>query len=515
VLRFITRKHPTEQVETLLASAGFREPTPLQEEYIPAALMGKDLLVESTPGEGQTVAQIAPYLISPRQKKRGVSMLILVDSSETAGKYEKELRRFTSAKSKGKFAVVLGREEQAKNELRLLSRYPGLIVGTTSRIIDHIRRNNLEFSGEISVVINIPRNSDHIEFDRDVEFIMAKMPEKAQTIVFTSSAGDTENLSYLLKRPAQLSSAERRARLPLLHVFQVPLLNAGSLMSLLYGGEMENTLVLVQSPSLAGELQKQLNSAGLPARVIPPSVEPGRESRNQRTAFRTHLACFDDASGIPFSYDSVIFFGFPSRLSLFQEIGWAVSGRSPEPYFAVLLSPAESDFLAKLQEKRQMKMKNEVPPNQEEILKGKLKSIIHQIKEEEDPDELNRYRKIIRKNVPLHLRSYLTAYLLKKAGGGRLSTGKTPVDKTAEMQTIFVSIGKNRKVFPRDLSRLFQKAADLDPRQIGSIKVLDNYSFIDIPTEAASGAIEKLDGSEFRGRSITVNFARKKKNTPQ
>jgi RNA recognition motif-containing protein len=105
------------------------------------------------------------------------------------------------------------------------------------------------------------------------------------------------------------------------------------------------------------------------------------------------------------------------------------------------------------------------------------------------------------------MRSYLAAYLLKSANGGSLSRS----DEPSQMQTIFVSIGKNRKVFPRDLARLFNKALDIDPKEIGNIKVLDNYSFIDIPQEVAPKAIEKLDGIEFRGRNITVNFARKKK----
>ena len=40
--------------------------------------------------------------------------------------------------------------------------------------------------------------------------------------------------------------------------------------------------------------------------------------------------------------------------------------------------------------------------------------------------------------------------------------------------------------------------------------MLDNYSFIDIPEAAAEKAISLLDGSDFRGRKITVNHARKR-----
>ncbi len=510
MLQFTVRQHPTEQVESLLASAGFRELTPLQEEYIPAALQGKDLIVESIPGEGKTIAQLLPFLLTPKPRKRGISVLILVESAELAGKYGVEFNRLSGPKTKGKCAAVLGREALAKSELRLLSKHPGLIVGTTERIIDHLRRNNLELNREISVIINIPQNSEHLEFDRDVEFIMTKMPEKVQSIVFSASVDQVDNLSYLLKRPTILSLAERRARIPMLHVYESSSRNPAAVLRLIYGLDFHNTLLLVPSASEAVKLTEEFNRDGLPACTVSPDEQKeDRPDIGAEAFFRCSIASFDDAAGIPLSYDSILFSGVPSRLSLFEEIGWAVSGHSPAPYFAVLTVPGESEYLSTLQEKKQMKMKNEVPPTKEEILKGKLKNLIKQIKEEADPEELNQYRKIIRRNVPLHLRSYLAAYLLKQTNGGSLS-GKAG---SSQMQTIFVSIGKNRKVFPRDLARLFNKALDIDPKEIGTIKVLDNYSFIDVPQDAAPKAIEKLDGVEFRGRNITVNFARKKKGS--
>ena len=128
---------------------------------------------------------------------------------------------------------------------------------------------------------------------------------------------------------------------------------------------------------------------------------------------------------------------------------------------------------------------------------------MERIRTEEHPDLLNQYRKLIRKSVPFHLRGYFSAYLFKEALGNAVR-GDDP------FKTIFISIGRNRRVFPRDLSRLFTQTLDIAPGDVGSIKVLDNYSFVDIPSSLAQNAIDVLDGSEFHGRKITVNFARKK-----
>ena len=71
--------------------------------------------------------------------------------------------------------------------------------------------------------------------------------------------------------------------------------------------------------------------------------------------------------------------------------------------------------------------------------------------------------------------------------------------------TLFISVGKNRRVFPKDLARLFQSRLDLEQSDIGVIKVLESYSFIDISKEHAERAIDQLNGEEFKGRKLTVN----------
>jgi hypothetical protein len=76
--------------------------------------------------------------------------------------------------------------------------------------------------------------------------------------------------------------------------------------------------------------------------------------------------------------------------------------------------------------------------------------------------------------------------------------------------SLFVSIGRNRKVYPKDLIHLFANTGKVDRNLIGDIKILDNYSFITINRKASETAIDNLDGIDYRGRKLTVNFAKKK-----
>ena len=136
----------------------------------------------------------------------------------------------------------------------------------------------------------------------------------------------------------------------------------------------------------------------------------------------------------------------------------------------------------------------------------RIKSIIQEIKA--NPDDIAEYRKIFKKNVPIFLRSYFAAKLLMDSQGTSYKSSKRV--QAGNMKTLFVSIGRRRKVNPRDLLKLFQKALDVKSTQIGPIKVLDNYSFIDLEESLSKKAVEIMNGMEYRGRKISIDFAKKR-----
>jgi hypothetical protein len=133
-----------------------------------------------------------------------------------------------------------------------------------------------------------------------------------------------------------------------------------------------------------------------------------------------------------------------------------------------------------------------------------IDALLVKVKEENDPDDLKLYKKIFKKTVPLHLRSWTIAYLLKQ------TVEPKSRKKLTNGTTLFVSVGKNRRVYPRDLIQLLVGTGKIDRDEVGEIKVLDSYSFITVKENSAAKAIDNLDGINYRGRSLVVNFAKKK-----
>ena len=76
--------------------------------------------------------------------------------------------------------------------------------------------------------------------------------------------------------------------------------------------------------------------------------------------------------------------------------------------------------------------------------------------------------------------------------------------------TLFFSMGKRQRLYPRILIDLLIDVAGLAPVAIGEVRAFDNYSFADIDAQRSAAAITALDGYEFRGRKLSVGPAKKR-----
>ncbi|GHV74891.1 hypothetical protein AGMMS49940_21930 [Spirochaetia bacterium] len=171
----------------------------------------------------------------------------------------------------------------------------------------------------------------------------------------------------------------------------------------------------------------------------------------------------------------------------------------------------------------------------EERVKNKLDEMLRTIQTEADPQALNQYRALIRKKVSFFQRSYLGAYLLmlqdQESGGrsrGKPNTGRDnsaprgdsrPSQPTTlpvalpddESVRLFISVGRNRRVFPREILGLICTKTAIPKDDIGLINILNNYSFVQVRTSAAEEIIAALNGINFRGRTLAVNYAKARK----
>ncbi|MDR2078374.1 MAG: DbpA RNA binding domain-containing protein [Treponema sp.] len=183
-----------------------------------------------------------------------------------------------------------------------------------------------------------------------------------------------------------------------------------------------------------------------------------------------------------------------------------------------------------------------MPVINEEKVKNRLDEILARIQTEVDPDLLNQYRSLIRKKVSFFQRSYLAAYLLmlqdqtggrrsQRSGSRETSRNKNGRDNSSargngqtegteqnrqplpedESVRLFISIGRNRRIFPREILGIIGAKTAVSKDDIGIINILNNYSFVQVRSSVAEEIIAALNGINFRGRTLAVNYARSRK----
>ncbi len=166
---------------------GYEHPTPIQQETIPLALAGRDVIGSAQTGTGKTAAFMLPILQRLARGKRGHALraLILVPTRELAEQVLQSARTYGRHLSVSAAAVYggVGMEPQTK----ALARGVDIIVATPGRLLDHMERGHVDYSHlEVLVLDEADRMLD-MGFAPDVKRILRALPEERQTLLFSAT----------------------------------------------------------------------------------------------------------------------------------------------------------------------------------------------------------------------------------------------------------------------------------------------------------------------------------------
>jgi len=492
------------EVLSLLRDAGFAGPNLLQQKVLPLIMAGKNVAVEAPAGSGKTAAFILPMVFMKRGEKAGIKAVVLTSSAEKSLKAWQEFKSFARGRNSGLTAAVLGLEEDGRKEQRKLSASPDILIATPDKVIDHIRRGNLEFSQLQRIVIDEPQQDECPEFAEDVRFIFSKLPPCEQTLLFSpqfQSAGDP--LLALLRRPVMVPACDWAASAPTAERIFVTASESRkpqSLSNLLLAWNLERTLVLCAQQKQVPLIFQELKARQLPALQLEEGLPAaGRQALlNEFRCGRTPILlasyrAVPQPLGVGAAY--IVCYDLPPNPAPFFD--------PKHPGARVIALGSSQDYLH-LKEQSKVQIHQVDQPSEDQVLSGSIRRIMERL-EEEGTGTLRPLRLAIRRQVPFWKRSWLSAYLLHLSLGGRKSEPEA-------LTRLFISVGKSRRVYAKDLKKLFCERLQLSEESIGPVKVLDNYSFIEIPPAQAGKAIAQLSGIDFKGKKISVNYARKRED---
>jgi ATP-dependent RNA helicase RhlE len=261
---------------------GFTRPTPIQQQAIPPAMEGHDLLACAMTGSGKTAAFVLPILHRLSGKPRGTTRaLVLTPTRELAAQIEEHLNALALHTPLSGAAVIggmaMGPQEHA------LRRGVDVVIATPGRLLDHLKHPYARLSGlEVLVLDEADRMLD-MGFLPDIRRILKHLPAKRQTLFFSATMPPPiVTLSQeMLKKPVTINLERKSApAVGITHAaYPVPAeLKSALLVELLKRGEIRSVIAFTRTKHRANRLADYLLRQGVSAGRI-----HGNRSQSQRT----------------------------------------------------------------------------------------------------------------------------------------------------------------------------------------------------------------------------------------
>ncbi|MFC5475476.1 DEAD/DEAH box helicase [Paraherbaspirillum soli] len=176
-----------------LTTLGYKTPTPVQTQAIPAVLAGRDLMAAAQTGTGKTAGFALPLLQrltmeGPQVASNSVRVLVLVPTRELAEQVHESFRQY-GAHLPLRMAVAYG-GVSINPQMMKLRKGLDLLVATPGRLLDLYRQNALKFNQLQTLVLDEADRMLDLGFSRELDAVFAALPKRRQTLLFSATFSD-------------------------------------------------------------------------------------------------------------------------------------------------------------------------------------------------------------------------------------------------------------------------------------------------------------------------------------
>lgn len=557
-----------ESMAETLATLGYEEPTPIQQEAIPPLLEGRDLLGQAATGTGKTAAFAIPILqrieadAGRNSARPTVGALVLVPTRELAMQVAEAIHKY--GKAFGARVLPIYGGQSIQQQLTVLRRGVDVVVATPGRALDHIKRNTLDLSRVKTVVLDEADEMLDMGFAEDLDAILEATPKTRQTALF--SATIAPRIKAIAKRhlrdPVNVKIAGERAvagTIPRVRQLAYMVQRQQKPAALGRVLDIENptsAIVFCRTRTEVDELTETLNGRGYRAEAIHGGLSQEQRDRVMRR-FReggVELLVATDvaARGLDIGHLShVVNFDVPSSPDAYvHRIGR--TGRAGREGVAITLAEArETGMLRNIERHTGQKIRIETVPTILDLKARRLEATRASLREAVAAGGLDPYRVIVESlAAELDLMDVAAAAVklaheavsgpgsneeeiapvakpherAKKESGSRAGNKRETYESSAgnpkraaatsektagprgkkRGTRLYVGVGRRTGIRPADLVGAIANEAGISGRDIGTIEMGDGFSLVEVPEESVDAIISALSGAKIRGQKVTV-----------
>ena len=266
-----------DPIRRALAEEGYAAPTPIQAQAVPHLLAGRDLLGIAQTGTGKTAAFALPILQrlvaghSPALARKTARCLVLTPTRELALQIRDSFKAY--GRHLGLRATVIFGGVGQEPQVAAMTRGVDILVATPGRLLDLIGQGHIRLDRVETFVLDEADRMLDMGFIRDVRKIVAMLPSRRQTLLFSATMPpDIARLAAaILDAPVRVEvtpAASTVERTDQLVMFVERADKRALLCAILRDPALSRVLVFTRTKHTANRLAEQLVRAGFGAEAI-------------------------------------------------------------------------------------------------------------------------------------------------------------------------------------------------------------------------------------------------------
>ncbi len=518
--------HLSREMQKAIEDIGFEEATPIQVQSIPHILKGKDVIGQAQTGTGKTAAFGIPTLEMVDEASRKIQAVILCPTRELAIQVAEELKKLSKYKKGIEILPIYG-GQPIERQIKALRKGVQVIIGTPGRVMDHMDRNTLKMDDVKIIILDEADEMLDMGFREDIEFILKKIPEKRQTILF--SATMPQAILNLTKKyqhnPEFIKVVHKELTVPSIEQFYYEVKEQTKpeiLSRLIDSYNLKLSLVFCNTKKRVDELVGHLQARGYLADGLHGDMNQTQRdrvmSKFRKGTIEILVATDVAARGIDVDDIEAVFnYDVPHDEEYYvHRIGR--TGRAGKTGRAFTFVVGRDIYqIRDIQRYAKTKITSKKVPSLSDVEEIKTNLLLEKIKESINEGHLGKYINWVERLIEEDCTSLdVAASLLKMILGEDGKEVKAQEEDFGDtgaapgMVRLFINIGKMQKIGKGDILGAIAGETGLSGKLIGAIDVFDKYTFVEVPKEHARDVQDVMKNVRIKGKNINIEPAIRK-----
>lgn len=550
-----------------LSGLGYEEPTPIQREAIPHLVAGKDLLGQAATGTGKTAAFALPILqlLDANEDRPSPVALVLVPTRELAMQVSEAVYKY-GHDLRARCVPIYGGQPIGR-QIDALRRGCHVVVATPGRALDHIRKNTLELDGIAMVVLDEADEMLDMGFAEDLEAILEATPKERQTVLFSATMPPRiDAIARRHQRnPVRVTierSTSQSGTSPLVKqtAYLIPRHHKAAALGRILDIEApEAAIVFCRTRGEVDQLTETLNGRGYRAEALHGGMDQEQRDRvmGRVRAGTADLLIATDVAARGLDIDHlthVVNYDVPSAPeSYVHRIGRV--GRAGRAGVAITLAePREQRQLQNIERLTKQKIPFEKVPSVDALRARQMELTTETMREALATDGLEHFESVLRELSGDFSVEQIALAAIKLAHNAEQSTmdeveipdlsqpreqrdRRDPRDRFDRserndrssrfgrderpdrggrferggrgrggpvMAKLYVGLGRKAGIRPQDLVGAIANESGISGRDIGDIKVSDQFSIVEVPGDDVENILRSMKHASIRGKKANI-----------